>query len=235
MATTTTLRGLWSTCVVIRRFSLRRLPSAASTTSNIQPRHTQRPSCPPPPQINIHNHQQTRTFFAYFRIAFNSVDTDRLAEVGPDRLCAEWLLKNGGTVTFDGRTRVINDYNSLGSAPGPAAARPRIAKIDATDASIMAIGFEHLRDCNALQSIRLERCKHLENEALQKLEHVGATLRQLTIVDCFNVTDSGLRSLGQLKGLEKLDVSGVPYVQDLEAVVAELKVKLPKCAVSISA
>lgn len=33
---------------------------------------------------------QTRDFFAYLRVAFNSVDQQRLQEVGPDRLCAEW-------------------------------------------------------------------------------------------------------------------------------------------------
>lgn len=33
---------------------------------------------------------QTRNFFAYLRIAFNGVDQQRLQEVGPDRLCAEW-------------------------------------------------------------------------------------------------------------------------------------------------
>lgn len=34
--------------------------------------------------------RQMRNFFAYLRIAFNKVDTHRLEEVGPDRLCAEW-------------------------------------------------------------------------------------------------------------------------------------------------
>lgn len=34
--------------------------------------------------------RQMRNFFAYLRIAFNKVDTARLEEVGPDRLCAEW-------------------------------------------------------------------------------------------------------------------------------------------------
>lgn len=33
---------------------------------------------------------QTRNFFAYLRVAFNGVDQQRLQEVGPDRLCAEW-------------------------------------------------------------------------------------------------------------------------------------------------
>lgn len=34
--------------------------------------------------------RQMRNFFAYLRIAFNKVDAQRLEEVGPDRLCAEW-------------------------------------------------------------------------------------------------------------------------------------------------
>lgn len=34
--------------------------------------------------------RQMRNFFGYLRIAFNKVDTQRLEEVGPDRLCAEW-------------------------------------------------------------------------------------------------------------------------------------------------
>lgn len=34
--------------------------------------------------------RQMRNFFAYLRVAFNKVDAQRLEEVGPDRLCAEW-------------------------------------------------------------------------------------------------------------------------------------------------
>lgn len=35
-----------------------------------------------------------RSLFAYLRIAFNKVDQARLAEVGPDRLCAEWFVEH---------------------------------------------------------------------------------------------------------------------------------------------
>lgn len=34
--------------------------------------------------------QQMRSFFALLRVAFNRVDAQRLNEIGPDRLCAEW-------------------------------------------------------------------------------------------------------------------------------------------------
>lgn len=36
--------------------------------------------------------RQMRNFFAYLRIAFNKVDEQRLQQVGPDRLCAEWYV-----------------------------------------------------------------------------------------------------------------------------------------------
>lgn len=38
--------------------------------------------------------RQMRNFFAYLRIAFNKVDTQRLEEIGPNRLCAEWYGTN---------------------------------------------------------------------------------------------------------------------------------------------
>lgn len=34
--------------------------------------------------------QQMRSFFGLLRVAFNKVDKQRLQEIGPDRLCAEW-------------------------------------------------------------------------------------------------------------------------------------------------
>lgn len=183
-------------------------------------------------RLNVIHDQPRRPFFAYFRIAFNSVDKDRLAEVGPDRLCAEWLLKNGGTVTFVGR-RPVDDYNSLGPTTA-VDAQPHIEMVDATDASIMAIGFQHLRGCREVRSIRLRRCKHMENEALSELHLVSESLRELELEDCFNVTDEGLVSLGALTGLKRLNVRGVPYVQDVDKVRTELQALLPECEISIS-
>lgn len=205
------LRTLFRRCTannIVRRFLIPTLNSTGASTTTTQ---------------------QFRPFFGYFRIAFNSVDKDRLLEVGPDRLCAEWLLKNGGAITFVGR-RSVEDYNALGSA----GQRHPIESVEATDASIMAIGFDHFRNCRALQRITLTRCKHMENEALQRLTVIKDSLRELTLTDCFNVTDSGLVNLGELSGLQKLNVSGVPYVKDLPAVRATLAQKLPECEIIIN-
>lgn len=46
------------------------------------------------PLFNSCINRQMRNFFAYLRVAFNKVDEQRLEEVGPDRLCAEWYVIN---------------------------------------------------------------------------------------------------------------------------------------------
>lgn len=48
------------------------------------------------------------TWFLFFR-----VDRKRLKLLGPDRTCAEWLLRNGAEVRFKGQQSLINDYNEL--------------------------------------------------------------------------------------------------------------------------
>lgn len=46
--------------------------------------------------------QQSRRHIAFIRTAFNVVDCERLSCVGPERLCAEWMLKNDGKVRLHG-------------------------------------------------------------------------------------------------------------------------------------
>ena len=43
---------------------------------------------------------QNRGFFGWLLPFFNQVDKDRIDQVGPDRACAEWLLKNGAAVKW---------------------------------------------------------------------------------------------------------------------------------------
>lgn len=71
---------------------------------------------------------------------FNKPDPDRIKLLGPDRACAEWVLRNGGRVVWaDGKKTA--DYNLL---PSEAQGVPKISEIDATDSSISHYGFPHL-------------------------------------------------------------------------------------------
>lgn len=103
--------------------------------------------------------------------------------------------------------------------------------VDATDSSIMALGFEHFKGCRAIEHIILNRCKHMENDALEQLAYVKNSLKELQVTDCPNVEESGLLSLKQLNHLEKLTIYGMTYVKDLNAVINQLSTDLPGCEI----
>lgn len=109
--------------------------------------------------------------------------------------------------------------------------KPQIRVVDATDSSIMAIGFEHFKGCEAIEHIILNRCKHMENEALEQLSYVKNSLTELQVTECSNVVESGLLSLKQLNRLEKLTIYGFTYIKDFNGVVNQLKKDLPKCEI----
>ena len=71
-------------------------------------------------------------------------DAKRVEEVGPNRACAEWLVKCGAQVKFKNWGSYTNDYNLL--PPGGYEAYT-LEEIKAEDASIMAAGFEYLSVC----------------------------------------------------------------------------------------
>lgn len=64
-----------------------------------------------------------------------------MQEFGPDRVCAEWLLRNGASVQWTSSASYIKDYNSLPQE----GSKNFIQKVDATGSSISHYGFLHLR------------------------------------------------------------------------------------------
>lgn len=73
------------------------------------------------------------------------MDESRIKEVGPDRACAEWLLRCGAGVKWDkGPDEYLRDYNSL---PAGNYRALKIGEIDATNSAIMHIGFPHFSNC----------------------------------------------------------------------------------------
>lgn len=81
---------------------------------------------------------------------FLRVDYERIKAVGPDRAAAEWLLRCGAKVKFQGLERWHHDYNGLPTGP---LGRYKIQGIDATDSCIMYRGFDHLGQCYSVDNI----------------------------------------------------------------------------------
>ncbi|XP_033984883.1 ATP synthase subunit s, mitochondrial isoform X1 [Trematomus bernacchii] len=82
-----------------------------------------------------------RHFWGWLNAVFNKVDYERIQAVGPDRAAAEWLLRCGAKVRFQGLDRWQHDYNALPTGP---LGRFKIQGIDATESCIMYRGFDHL-------------------------------------------------------------------------------------------
>ena len=86
---------------------------------------------------------------------FNQVDYSRIKEVGPDRACAEWLLKNGAALKWATSDKFLKDYNSL---PLSGFRRLKVQEVDATNAAIMEIGFPYFNGLEKFDKLILKNC-----------------------------------------------------------------------------
>ncbi|XP_025075737.1 ATP synthase subunit s, mitochondrial isoform X3 [Pogonomyrmex barbatus] len=170
-----------------------------------------------------------REFFYWLTIIFNRVDYERIQSVGPDRACAEWLLKNGASVRWKGFSEHLKDYNKL----PPEENRCYIQAVDATDSGVTHVGFPHFVGCRYIDEIKLVRCFYLYNNALPLLAAVKDTLVTLEIKDCKSITDEGVRSLKNLKNLKTLKLGGMPYLEDKASLKKELAKALPNCSIEL--
>jgi len=77
---------------------------------------------------------------------FARPDRDRIKEVGPNRACAEWLLRCGATLKWKGSDRFQTDYHAL---PPSDFRSFLIEEVEAVEAGIMRVGFEHFGEISA--------------------------------------------------------------------------------------
>ncbi|KOX77947.1 ATP synthase subunit s, mitochondrial [Melipona quadrifasciata] len=124
---------------------------------------------------------QARPFFYWLVVVFNRVDAKRIKEIGPDRACAEWLLKNGAYVRWKNFTEPLTDYNAL-----PASGSYYIEAIEANDAGICDVGFPYL---DSLTNLEIINCKSVDENGLHHLK-VLKNLKQLKIRGLPAITDS---------------------------------------------
>ncbi|KAH7942537.1 hypothetical protein HPB49_025021 [Dermacentor silvarum] len=155
-------------------------------------------------------------------------DQDRIKEIGPDRAAAEWLIRSGASVRWSGAIKFHTDYNTL---PTTSSSAYKIEEIDATDSSIMEIGFPYLKELTHLKSINLTRCNFLGDKALQMLQLRKDSLEKVHVISCGNVTDAGVKSLSELAKLHYLELFDLPGVRDREGVLQHFSQLLPTCKV----
>uniref|UniRef100_A0A8C7YVJ1 Distal membrane arm assembly component 2 like n=1 Tax=Oryzias sinensis TaxID=183150 RepID=A0A8C7YVJ1_9TELE len=174
-----------------------------------------------------------RHFWGWLNAVFNKVDYDRIKAVGPDRAAAEWLLRCGAKVRFQGFDRWHLDYNALPTGPLD---RYQIQGIDATESCIMVQGFDHLEGLRHVEEIKLCRCIYIQDACLERLsavENLQQSLLSMEVVSCGNVTDKGVVALHRLRNLESLFLSDLPGIKDKQSTVDRLQGALPRLDVTL--
>ncbi|XP_077863081.1 ATP synthase subunit s, mitochondrial-like isoform X2 [Saccoglossus kowalevskii] len=179
--------------------------------------------------VPVSNHIQRRNLFGILNAIFNRVDYGRISDVGPDRAAAEWLLRCGAHVKFKDFQKWNEDYNMLPTGP---IKKHKIEAVDATDSSIMHIGFPHFEGLEHLRSLKLHHCTYLTDECLASLHYLKDTLEDLQVTSCGDVSDQGLLSLQQLQKLQTLFLCDLPAVKDIESTMNSLRMAIPQCEIS---
>ncbi|KAM3965079.1 ATP synthase subunit s, mitochondrial [Aphomia sociella] len=170
---------------------------------------------------------QIRTFWEYVNMMFNNPDPKRIEAVGPDRACAEWVLRNGGSIVWaDGKK--LADYNLL---PPDQQTVPKIVEIDGTGSSISHYGFPHLSGCKMLKRIILHNDNYIDDRALKGLSYGRETLTHVQVSKCPNVTDVGIKEIKILDKLEMLKLFNLQEVKNLDECKQYLQSHLPKCKI----
>ncbi|XP_063706066.1 ATP synthase subunit s, mitochondrial [Culicoides brevitarsis] len=177
------------------------------------------------------NSVQTRQFWGWVTMMFNRVDSSRIRKHGADRVCAEWLLRNGACVKFVGEQNLFCDYNFL--PPDTIPFTRKIKEIYAKEAGINSNGFNHLRGLTSVDSVHIENCVYVDNGVFSNLMHVKETLKTLEVIDCQNISDAGLLDVKNLVNLRKFVAHNLAYVKDEKKVKEELAKALPHCELDI--
>ncbi|KAK4324946.1 hypothetical protein Pmani_004445 [Petrolisthes manimaculis] len=175
------------------------------------------------------SHTSQRHIWGWLNAIFNKVDENRIKEVGPDRACAEWLLRCGALVKWRDRETWTKDYNTL---PPSGNRVLKIAEVDATDSAVMHIGFPHLQGCKYIKKIIFHKANYMDDAALSQLPTLRDSLTHLQVSSCGNITLDGLKHIKKLEKLEHLLLYDLPTISNKEEVVKEIQEALPKCHVS---
>uniref|UniRef100_A0A1B6GLH0 Uncharacterized protein n=1 Tax=Cuerna arida TaxID=1464854 RepID=A0A1B6GLH0_9HEMI len=195
-----------------------------------------RAGCTFVPKAVVLNTVPSNNFWAWLTFVFNSkysqtiverVSKSRIDQVGPDRACAEWLMRNGAMVRWKGQNQFVNHYDKLPKDDDTG--KYRLQEVDATESSISHHGFPHFKNCNYVECIKFDRCSYLEDEALHQLVLVKSSLESLLIFRCGNLTDKGILSIANLLKLRTLEMGDLIEVRDMKKCVKMLQAALPNC------
>ncbi|KAL4228306.1 ATP biosynthetic process [Mactra antiquata] len=177
----------------------------------------------------IHVTSSVNFLMKYLDSCLNIFDNERLQEVGGERLCAEWVLKNGGRLRWAGSNVWLTNYNSI---PNEETTKHlKVHDIDLAGTTVMFDGMPHLVQLSELASLSFDSCKYLDDVSIKCVSSIRSPIRHLQISNCEKITDEGLKSLVKLSTLKELHLMNLPRVVSKEQVYEELQKALSDCEI----
>ncbi|KAL1465792.1 hypothetical protein WDU94_005333 [Cyamophila willieti] len=160
---------------------------------------------------------------------FNRVSEKRRKEVGPNRSCAEWLMRNGAYLRWVGQAEFVGHYNLL-PLDKKIQGMFHIEEVKADqNASITYFGFPHFEGCNHITKLTLDGVKTIDDRAIHRLDYLQHTLKYLYIGDCMKVTAESIPYLTKLPNLKLLHLKNLnikDYSQLEENLPADCKITI---------
>jgi len=173
---------------------------------------------------------QSRGFVRILTAITNRPDYERIKAVGPNRSCAEWLLRCGATVRWKGQDTFLTDFNRL---PGGDFHSNVIEDVEAVEAGIMQNGYDHFDGCKHIRRVRFHHLPYFDDETLQLLiDKLKSSLEHLELTSCGDISDRGLTSITQLELLKTLILQDLPEVRNKDKCYKTLKEALPSCDIT---
>uniref|UniRef100_A0A0K0DDH1 ATP synthase subunit s, mitochondrial n=1 Tax=Angiostrongylus cantonensis TaxID=6313 RepID=A0A0K0DDH1_ANGCA len=167
---------------------------------------------------------------------FNYYDIQRVKEVGPDRVAAEWIVRCGGAVKYVYITSHFRSYLLTAELdPRVPEDDVKLTHIHAIDASVTGYGCRHFEGLTGIKEVRFRFCDNLHDYGLEYMgKAVGPYLDTLEIDGCRRITEFGLAHLGLCSGLKLLSLRNLKSVYRPEKVLQKLRVALPKTEIQYS-
>ncbi|XP_073674565.1 distal membrane-arm assembly complex protein 2 [Garra rufa] len=107
----------------------------------------------------------------------------------------------------------------------------QIEEMDLSGTLINHYGLENLVKQSKLQTLCLRGCPEVDDWFLACLHNFGESLVELDLSHCSRITVGGLAALQNLRKLQRLDISGLPRLQNPGLVRILLEEMLPHCQV----
>ncbi|CAF2081605.1 unnamed protein product [Rotaria magnacalcarata] len=156
-------------------------------------------------------------------------DRKRVQEIGPDRACAEWLVRCGGSVRFKNWGTFSSHFNTI---PAGASNQFKIEEIRAINASITSEGFAHLDGLSDLKKIHLEKCDQICDSSIARCNKVKDSLESIELIDLAQISENGLAYLAGLKNLKHIVLARLSSVKHRDAILKLLTNELPRCTIN---